>query len=84
MAVYVVVFLLFLIAAFGVGFIMNMLVKRMPWTSTVAAFALAAYFVLAMQELTTKLVLAIPVLVGGVAASMTISTLQRRGFKMFG
>jgi len=82
--VYVVVFLLFLIAAFGVGFIMNMLAKRMPWTSTVAAVVLAAYFVVAMEGLSNKLVLSIPVLFGGVAATLTIRTLQRRGFKMFG
>ncbi|MGB8954332.1 MAG: hypothetical protein WCC10_03105 [Tumebacillaceae bacterium] len=84
MVVYVVVFLLFLIAAFGVGFILNMLAKRFPWTSTVASVVLAGYFLLQMQEVTTKLVLAIPVLVGGVAATMTIRALQRRGFKMFG
>lgn len=84
MVVYVVVFLLFLIAAFGVGFILNMLAKRLPWTSTVVSVVLAGYFVLQMQEIITKLVLAIPVLAGGVAASLTIRTLQKRGFKMFG
>jgi len=83
-AMYVPLALLFLIASFGVGFILNMLTKRMPWSSTVVAVALAGYFLFSLENLTSKLILVVTILIGGVAASLTIRTLQRRGFKMFG
>jgi hypothetical protein len=83
-ALYVLPFLLFLIASFGVGFIMNMLVKKKPWTSTVLAIGLALYFAVSMEETAYKLLLCTPILLGGVAATYTIRTLQARGFKMFG
>jgi hypothetical protein len=83
-AILTVVFLLFLIAAFGVGFILNMFTKRRPWTSTVVAAVLAGYFTFKMEALSHKFVMAFPILVGGLLASVTIRTLQKRGFKMFG
>lgn len=81
---YVLPFLLFLIAAFGVGFILNMLVKRRPWASTVVMVAIALYFAVTMEGVASKLVFALPWAIGGVIATMTIRTLQARGFKMFG
>jgi len=83
-AMFVPIVLLFLIASFGVGFMLNMITKRMPWTSTAVAAALALYFVIAMEETTNKVLLALPVLAGGLIASLTIRKLQRSGFKMFG
>lgn len=83
-ASFIVIVLLFLIASFGVGFILNMFVKRFPWTSTVVAVVLAGACIIALQTAWLKLLTALPVLIGGVAASLTIRTLQRRGFKMFG
>ncbi len=84
MAMYIPVVLLFLIASFGGGFILNMLTKRMPWTSTVVAVALAGYFVIALEGIANKLLLALPVFAGGLIATLTIRKLQRSGFKMFG
>jgi len=81
---YVPLFLLFLIASFGVGFMMNMVVKGFPWTSTVVAAALSGYFLLSLENTAMKAMVGAPVLVGGVVATLTIRTLQRRGFKMFG
>jgi uncharacterized membrane protein YfhO len=82
-ALMVILFLLFLIASFGVGFIVNMLAKRFVWTSTVISVVLAGYFALALEDISSKLLLVASVLIGGIAASLTIRTLQRRGFKMF-
>jgi uncharacterized membrane protein YfhO len=82
-ALMVILFLLFLIASFGVGFIVNMLTKRYVWTSTVISVVLAGYFVFALEDLSSKLLLVTSILLGGIAASLTIRTLQRRGFQMF-
>jgi hypothetical protein len=56
----------------------------MPWTSTVVALALAGYLIIAMEGIANKLLLALPVFAGGLIATLTIRTLQRRGFQMFG
>ncbi|MCX7571695.1 hypothetical protein OS242_17265 [Tumebacillus sp. DT12] len=83
-ALYIFVFLLFLIASFGVGFIINMLIKGKPWSSTVIAVGLSIYFLISMEVLVFKLLLVTPIIIGGVVATYTIRTLQARGFKMFG
>ncbi|PWK15932.1 hypothetical protein [Tumebacillus permanentifrigoris] len=83
-AMFVVVFLLLLIASFGFGFILNMLTRKFPWTSSVVAIVIGGYFLIAFETYTTKLILSLPVIAGGIIATMTIRTLQRRGFKMFG
>ncbi|HEU4963101.1 MAG TPA: hypothetical protein VFV52_04460 [Bacilli bacterium] len=83
-AILILPFLLFLIAAFGVGFILNMLVKKFPWTSTVVMVVIAAYFLIRMDGVASKIVYSLPWALGGIIASLTIRTLQRRGFKMFG
>ena len=84
MVMYVPLVLLFLVASFGLGFILNMLTKKMPWTSTVVAVVLAGYFLINIESVVNKLLIAVPILIGGVAATLTIRTLQARGFKMFG
>jgi hypothetical protein len=81
---FIVVFLLLLIASFGFGFILNMLTKKFPWTSTVVAIVIGGYFLIAFDAIGTKMILSLPVIAGGIAATLTIRTLQRRGFKMFG
>lgn len=83
-ALYIVPVLLFLVASFGFGFILNMLAKRFPWTSTVVAVALGGYCFFMMQSVMYKLMFSLPIIVGGLVATMTIRTLQKRGFKMFG
>ncbi|WP_038083684.1 hypothetical protein [Tumebacillus flagellatus] len=84
MAMYTVLFLLLLIASFGFGFIINMLTKKFPWTSTVVAVVIGGYLLLSLEGVSNKLITSLPVLGGGIIATMTIRTLQRRGFKMFG
>ncbi|KEO85081.1 hypothetical protein EL26_00525 [Tumebacillus flagellatus] len=83
-AMYTVLFLLLLIASFGFGFIINMLTKKFPWTSTVVAVVIGGYLLLSLEGVSNKLITSLPVLGGGIIATMTIRTLQRRGFKMFG
>lgn len=83
-AMYMVLFLLLLIASFGFGFILNMLTKKFPWTSTVVALVIGGYFLIRLEGVSNRLLAALPILVGGILATMTIRTLQRRGFKMFG
>jgi hypothetical protein len=79
---YIVPALLMLVVSFGVGFIINMLAKKFPWTSTVVALALGIYWFFAFESMLYKLFV-IPILVGGYVATYVIRTLQRRGFKMF-
>jgi uncharacterized membrane protein YjjB (DUF3815 family) len=83
-AMYTVLFLLLLIASFGFGFIVNMLTKKFPWTSTVVAVVIGGYLLLSLESVSSKLITSLPVFAGGIVATMTIRTLQRRGFKMFG
>ncbi|MGZ4031936.1 MAG: hypothetical protein ACXVP5_07855 [Tumebacillaceae bacterium] len=79
---YIVPALLLLVVSFGVGFIINMLAKKFPWTSTVVALALGTYWFFAFENWVYKLFV-IPILVGGYVATYVIRTLQQRGFKMF-
>ncbi|MGZ4134254.1 MAG: hypothetical protein ACXVC1_03265 [Tumebacillaceae bacterium] len=83
MPIFIVLMLLFLIASFGFGFIVNMLTKKFPWTSTVIAVVLSGYMVLTLKSVLDKALFSLPILVGGVIATLTIRTLQRRGFQMF-
>lgn len=82
-AFFVVAGLLFLVASFGVGFIINMLAKRFPWTSTVIALVLGVTLGLRGDSIGMKLLFSLPIIVGGLVATLVIRTLQRRGFQMF-
>jgi uncharacterized membrane protein YjjB (DUF3815 family) len=86
MPIFIVAVLLFLIAAFGISFILDMFTKKFPWTSTVIAVALVGYYLFSrsFQVGGGEIVLCAAIIVGALAASLTIRTLVNRGFKMFG
>ncbi|TCP54672.1 hypothetical protein EV586_104293 [Tumebacillus sp. BK434] len=86
MAMFVVLMLLFLIASFGISFIMDMFTKKFPWTSTVVAVALVGYYLVSRSFDVGggEILLCVGVIGGALAASLTIRTLVTRGFKMFG
>ncbi|MFD2169123.1 hypothetical protein [Tumebacillus lipolyticus] len=86
MPIFIVAFLLFLIASFGISFILDMFTKKFPWTSTVVAVAAVGYYLVTrgFEIGGGEIALCVAVVVGALAASLTIRTLVMRGFKMFG
>lgn len=68
---------------FGIGFILNMILKT-TWLPIIVYAGVAGYFVFQMKNIyAADLTWIIAGLVGAVGSGLTIQTLRTKGYKMF-